>query len=392
MRVAIVKNYEVKLTETFIRTHAEHLPAKVSIIHKQPPEIEGGVAVPGLYRLALSALGRLGGERGTERASTAAYVYLLKKTRPDVVLAEYGTTAVLVREACAQLGLPLVVHFHGYDASRTPILDRYAEAYAEVFHEAAAVVAVSRSMRDRLIGLGALPERVVVNPCSVDLDAFPVGKPGESPPIFLAVGRLVEKKAPHLLVLAFAEVHRQYSEARLRIVGDGPLSGVVADLVAALELADAVDLLGPQPHDVVREEMQRARAFVQHSVIALDGDSEGTPVSVLEASASGLPVVSTHHAGIPDAVLDGVTGFIVAERDVGGMAERMLQLARDPQLATRMGRLGRERVEAFYRQDLRMDRLWEVVRRAAEGRALGEKLLHDPIELAETEEGEESLP
>lgn len=392
MRVAIVKNYEVKLTETFIRTHAEHLPAKVSIIHKQPPEIDGGVAVPGLYRLALSALGRLGGERGTERASTAAYVYLLKKTRPDVVLAEYGTTAVLVREACAQLGLPLVVHFHGYDASRTPILDRYAEAYAEVFHEAAAVVAVSRSMRDRLIGLGALPERVVVNPCSVDLDAFPVGKPGESPPIFLAVGRLVEKKAPHLLVLAFAEVHRQYSEARLRIVGDGPLSGVVADLVAALELADAVDLLGPQPHDVVREEMQRARAFVQHSVIALDGDSEGTPVSVLEASASGLPVVSTHHAGIPDAVLDGVTGFIVAERDVGGMAERMLQLARDPQLATRMGRLGRERVEAFYRQDLRMDRLWEVVRRAAEGRALGEKLLHDPIELAETEEGEESLP
>ena len=391
MRVAIVKNYEVKLTETFIRTHAEHLPAKVSIIHKQPPEIEGGVAVPGLYRLALSALGRLGGERGTERASTAAYVYLLKKTRPDVVLAEYGTTAVLVREACAQLGLPLVVHFHGYDASRTPILDRYAEAYAEVFHEAAAVVAVSRSMRDRLIGLGALPERVVVNPCSVDLDAFPVGKPGESPPIFLAVGRLVEKKAPHLLVLAFAEVHRQYSEARLRIVGDGPLSGVVADLVAALELADAVDLLGPQPHDVVREEMQRARAFVQHSVIALDGDSEGTPVSVLEASASGLPVVSTHHAGIPDAVLDGVTGFIVAERDVGGMAERMLQLARDPQLATRMGRLGRERVEAFYRQDLRMDRLWEVVRRAAEGRALGENLLHDPIELAETEEGEESL-
>ena len=379
MRVTIIKNREVKLTETFIRTHAEHLPAEVSIIHGERPRIEDGATVPSVYWMARGLARRLGSS-ADERGTTAIYAYLLKKARADVVLAEYGTTGERVWRACESLSLPLVVHFHGYDASREEVLQRYGGGYREMFRYATAIIAVSRTMRQSLIDLGAPAEKVVVNPCSVDLDTFAIGAPDEAPPTFLAVGRLVEKKAPHLLILAFAEVHRQCPEARLRVIGDGSLEGVLTDLVAALGLGDAVDLLGPQPHDVVREEMQRVRAFVQHSVVALDGDSEGTPVSVLEASASGLPVVSTDHAGIPDAVQDGETGFVVSERDVEGMAARMLEVARSPELARRLGQAGRVRMEALYSRELRMRRLWEVVRRAHEGRSPGPDLLHDPIQ------------
>lgn len=380
MRVCVVKNNYLTLTETFIQVHVAGLGAEV--IHGQPPRLvgRGGRRAPAALRLAGRVFRRVSGPSGRQRGLTLEYASLLRATRADVVLAEYGTTGAAMWRACEAEDLPLVVHFHGYDASRTAVLERYADEYREMFDYASAVVVVSRAMRDRVVGLGAPAEKVVLNPCSVDLGAFSAGAPDQAPPTFLAVGRLVEKKAPHLLVLAFADVRRKVPEARLRIVGEGELMGVVADLVTGLGLGEAVDLLGAQPHEVVRQEMQRARAFVQHSVVAADGDSEGTPVSVLEAAASGLPVVSTSHAGIPDAVADGQTGFIVAERDVPGMAARMLDLARDPDLAARLGAAGRERVSALYGQALRMSRLRDVLQRAHDRVPMGDDLLWDPLE------------
>ena len=141
---------------------------------------------------------------------------------------------------------------------------------------------------------------------------------------------MVEKKAPHLVLATFARVLRECPDARLHFIGDGALLGVCRDLAAALGIDHAVTFLGAQPHDIVEREMRQARALVQHSVIASNGDSEGTPVAILEAGAMGLPVVATRHAGIPDVVADGVTGFLVEERDVCGMATHMLALARNP--------------------------------------------------------------
>ena len=390
MNVCVVKNIEIQPTETFIQAHITNLDARV--IDGRPPRLHGtGVRRPsGLARIAARLARQSPGKGGEQRARTLEYAHLFKAARPDVVLAEYGTTGAVVWEACKANGLPLVVHFHGYDASRADVLKSYAQGYQGMFEYASAVVAVSRVMRERLVSLGAPVEKVVLNPYPVDSAAFSVGRPDEAPPTFLAVGRLVEKKAPHLLLAAFAEVHRQFPDARLRIVGDGPLLDIVRDLVAGLHLNGAVDLLGSQPHSVVAEEMHRARAFVQHSVTASDGDMEGTPNSILEASASGLPVVSTDHAGIPDSVSDGVTGFIVAERDVRGMTERMLEVARDPALARRFGLAGRERVIRLYGKDLRLDRLRAILRQAYEGSPPSPDLLKDLIDIAVSQEAKPS--
>jgi glycosyltransferase involved in cell wall biosynthesis len=217
--------------------------------------------------------------------------------------------------------------------------------------------------------MGAPPEKVHYVPSGVDCRDFSLTDAAVAPPTILSVGRLVEKKAPHLTLIAFARVLHECPEARLRIIGDGPLLGPCRDLVSALKLGDSVTFLGWQPHTVIRNEMQTARCFAQHSVVALDGDSEGTPVSVIEASATGLPVVATRHAGIGDVVIDGVSGFLVDELDVDGMAGALVRLLTDPALASRMGAAGRAQVEARFEKDDRVAQLWSIVESTLEGRA-----------------------
>jgi glycosyltransferase involved in cell wall biosynthesis len=230
-----------------------------------------------------------------------------------------------------------------------------------MFAEAAGVIAVSRAMQAKLISLGARPDSVHYNPCGVDCQLFGGALPAEVPAVFFAVGRFVEKKAPQLTLKAFAQLNRQEPNTRLRMVGDGPLLNECRELASQLEVAHAVTFLGTQPPSVVQDEMRRARCFVQHSVEASNGDCEGTPVGILEAGASGLPVVSTYHAGIPDVVVDGETGFLVKERDVESMAQRMLQFTRSPLLAGEMGSRARKHIESNFSTEQSLSRLWSII-------------------------------
>ena len=109
------------------------------------------------------------------------------------------------------------------------------------------------------------------------------------------------------------------------------------------------------------EEMRRVRCFVQHSVEAASGDCEGTPVAIIEAGATGLPVVATRHGGIPDVVIEGETGFLVDEHDVDGMAHCMLRLAEDPALAGRLGEAARARIESCFSMQRSIGELWRII-------------------------------
>ena len=304
---------------------------------------------------------------GLERETTAAYTKAFRRYRATAVLAEYGTTGAQTWEACRRVGIPLIVHFHGFDASVHSVLEEHAQSYLKMFSEASAVIAVSRAMQRRLISLGASPDKVHYNPYGIDCKLFSGSKPEEAQPVFLAVGRFVEKKAPQLALSAFAEVYRAESEARLRMIGDGPLLDECRALVSQLGIESAVTFLGTQPPTVVQDEMRRARCFVQHSVEASNGDCEGTPVGILEAGASGLPVVSTRHAGIPDVVIEGETGLLVDERDVAGMAKHMVALVRSPQLAGRLGRNARQHIAQNLSKEVSLSQLWAIIQAAIAG-------------------------
>ena len=358
--VCVVTTYLPTVSETFIRGHIKRLPTKTILVHSWPPSIGDQPVLSLPTRVAYKIRKRIA-RNGTVNETTAAYVTAFQRWRADVVLAEYGTTGVLVMEACRRLNIPLIVHFHGYDASVREVLAEHSMSYRKMFDQAMAIIAVSRAMERKLISLGAPPEKVHYNPYGINCREFGGANPENVPPIFLAVGRFVEKKAPPITLEAFANVHRVFPTARLRMVGDGPLLDECRELAKSLRIEHAVAFLGAQSHEVVQQEMRGARCFVQHSVEASNGDCEGTPLGILEAGASGLPVVSTRHAGIADVVIEDETGFLVDERDVKDMAENMLRLARNPDLAGRLGRAARQRIANCFSEERSFGRLLEII-------------------------------
>jgi glycosyltransferase involved in cell wall biosynthesis len=364
LSLCIVAEKPPGVSETFIQDHIDKLPGRVVFLHGWRPMLGSQPVLPFVRRL-LYSVGRRLLRHHPDRAITGAYAYAFRKHGAAVVLAEYGPSGVMVLEACRVAGIPLVVHFHGYDASRRDVLEEYAAGYRAVFENAAAVIAVSRAMQSRLISLGARASKVHYNPYGIDCTRFTGGDPAAAPPVFLGVGRLVEKKGPLLTLRAFEAVRRKHPEARLRLIGDGPLWRECQSLVQKLGLNDAVAMLGAQPHAVVSEEMRRARCFVQHSLEAPSGDCEGTPVAILEAGATGLPVVSTRHGGIPDVVIEGETGLLVAEGDAMGMARAMARVVTDPALASRLGLAAQLRVSTHFSTERRLATLRSIIESCA---------------------------
>jgi len=363
-RVCIIQPTLNAVSETFIQAHGQRLSGVVAVVHRRdgiPWVGERPVMAQHAVARAQRKLARILSRRDWNSEIDAGYKLAIRKSQAQVVLAEYGMTGVRVANACRQARVPLVVHFHGYDASERSVIEQYADAYQRMFQQAVAVIGVSRAMESQLLALGCPREKLIYLPYGIDCERFEGARPANAAPNFVAVGRFVEKKAPHLTLLAFARVVAKCPDATLRMIGDGLLSGVCRDLVRGLGIEDKVAFLGSQPHDVVRKEMLRARAFVQHSVVASNGDSEGTPVAVLEAGAMGLPVLATKHAGIPDVVVDNKTGLLVNERDVVSMSEHMLTLVHNPAFAGELGRNAAAHVRKYYTIEDSLKRLARVL-------------------------------
>lgn len=367
-RICIVQPLLNVVSETFIRTHGERLPGVVAVVHRRngvPWVGDRPALAQDAFTRAQRKLARMLLRRDWNWEIEEGYASTIRETQAQVVLAEYGPTGLAVARACQRTGVPLVVHFHGYDASAQDVLKRHADAYQRMFEQAAAVIGVSRAMDRQLLALGCPREKLIYAPYGIDCERFEGARPADAAPIFVAVGRFVEKKAPYLTLAAFARVAGEYPEARLRMIGDGALMSVCRDLACGLKIEDKVVFLGAQPHDVVQREMRQARAFVQHSIVASSGDSEGTPLAVLEAGAMGLPVVATRHAGIPDVVVEGKTGLLVPERDVNGMARHMLTLARNSAFAGELGQSAAAHVRQYYTMEQSLMRLSRVLASAA---------------------------
>ena len=346
MRLCMMMDRPLQLTETFMQAQFENLPFDVTFVQGFLAHINGRPVVSfSLPSRAIDKAIRITTGKPYQAEATRSYCKAFAQTRADLVLAQYGPNGVHVLDACIQSNLPLVVHFHGFDASNREVIEENRTGYGRLFEYAESIVVVSRDMRERLIALGAPEEKLLLNPYGVDLESFAGASPETSSPTFLTVGRFTEKKAPFITILAFAELLKSSPEVKLRMIGDGALLEACKQLVEALQLSNAVTFLGSQPSDVIQQEMRSARCFVQHSVIAPSGDAEGTPVAVIEACASGLPVVATRHAGIPDVILEGETGLLVDEYDLQGMATALSQMAADPIMAGKFGCKARERVQ-----------------------------------------------
>jgi colanic acid/amylovoran biosynthesis glycosyltransferase len=296
----------------------------------------------------------------------------LKKHEIQVALVNFGPCGVGLMPACVNLGIPFVVHFHGYDAHASGVVDYYRESYRELGKHAAALVVVSEAMAVALKELGIPASKIRLARCGVDPDRFPLKPEFPARPLFFGVGRFTEKKAPYLTVLAFKEVVNEFPLARLVLAGDGDYFEITRNIAEGLNLGAHVDFPGRVTHEMVAEYMRTATAFVQHSITPRyglsAGDKEGTPVGVMEAMMSGLPVVSTRHGGIGEVVQDGVSGFLCEERDVGAMAAAMKRLASSPHSAREMGLAGRKKALQELSAKAYIETLERVLREALPSR------------------------
>lgn len=250
--------------------------------------------------------------------------------RVRLVHAHFGWCGLELLRPCQSIGVPLVVTFHGSDAS-TSLRDKgYVRSLQKLF-EYAGVLAVSNAIAYRLRRIGGRV-RVIHIGCPLERFRYHQRTPirtkvarGERIEL-LQVARLVEKKGTVYTLEAFEQFVRDYPAARLTIAGDGPLRAELRKTAERLRISDSVRFIGVVSEGEVASLMADADAFLLHSVTTGDGDQEGTPIVLAEAMATGLPVVSTYHSGIPELVNDGTNGYLVQERDVGGYRDRLVGL------------------------------------------------------------------
>jgi colanic acid/amylovoran biosynthesis glycosyltransferase len=185
----------------------------------------------------------------------------------------------------------------------------------------------------------------------------PRPSPRRDPPLILSVGQLKEKKGFGHLLEACRILAERGIAFECQIVGDGPLRDVLAARILRLDLGSRVSLLGALPHETVLDRYREATVFALPCVTGPDGDRDGIPNVILEAMAMGLPVVSTAHSGIPEAVEHGASGLLVPPGDEEALAQALARLIDDPALRERLGRRGRERVRELFDVDANARRL-----------------------------------
>jgi glycosyltransferase involved in cell wall biosynthesis len=288
-----------------------------------------------------------------------------------VILANYGHGGVLLGPVARALGIPMVVSFHGADASRLASRPEWRRRFETMFSESVLVTGPSAYVVDRLVSLGCPADkaRVLHYGIRVSTDDSSVERMRQGQPVrFLFVGRHTPKKYPVGLIRAFHRCVQVLGpgKASLKMIGDGPLSGDVAAAVRDLGLENDVTLAGSLSHDAVLKAYDDADIYVQHSVTAPDGDEEGLPVSITEALAAGVPVVATRHSGIPEVVQEGITGYLVEEHDLEAMGRRMADLARQPELCKTMGHNGKELLEKEFASTVVRTRLRNLLAEASQ--------------------------
>ena len=255
-------------------------------------------------------------------------------------LGEYLDVSLPWLSLTQKLGIRFFGHAHGYDVSER-LRDPKTRADYMKFRSADGIITVSQLSRSMLIDLGLAAEKIHVVPCGVEVPANAPRRPQRELIRCLVVSRMVAVKGPIFVLDAFRRATEVNPDLRLDFIGSGPLLPAARQYCQVSGLEDRAVLHGAQPHGVVRQMMAGADIFLQHSLLEPDtGAVEGLPVAILEAMACGLPVVATLHGGIPEAVADDATGYLVREGDTQGMADRIVALARSEELRRRLGEGG----------------------------------------------------
>lgn len=291
----------------------------------------------------------------------------------DRVLAHYLDFADSFRAVWSSTSAGLYVHCHGYDVTwdlrrhdspGVPFFPRTYPSRVRRLADRAVLIANSRTTAEKLRSIGVPPERIEVKYLGVPVPAtFPERASGGGPLRLLYVGRLVDFKGPDVAIQAFDLACRQGLDGRLVIAGDGPLRSRCEDLRQQSRYGDRIVMTGPASPGQVQQMLAEADVFTAHNIKGpLTRQEEALGVSVIEAMAAGLPVVSGASGSLPEVVEDGVTGLLVLPGDVEAHAAAFLTLSGDAALRSRMGLEGWRRASERFTAEAEAEALRRILR------------------------------
>ncbi|NEQ73523.1 MAG: glycosyltransferase [Okeania sp. SIO2C9] len=382
--VIIYRDQLIPYSETFIPAQVENFssyqgfyvgssgfPTAKSMLPQNRTIILGDLASPpGLWKIAYKLTGFI----------HPRWLKCLQDLSPQLIHAHFGLDGVLALPLAKKLKVPLIITFHGYYATTEKTLNQSKGFYTQtwnfvknrgqffrelyfrnrdrLFQEADYFIAVSEFIRSQLIEKGCPSEKIKVNYIGIDVDKFTPNPEVKREPIVLFVGRLIEKKGCEYLIRAIAQVQKTIPNIKLVVIGDGILRSSLESLAGSL--LSNYCFLGVQPPEVVKEWMNKAFLLGAPSITTATGESEGLPIVILEAQAMGLPVISSIHAGIPEAIIDGETGFLAQEKDWESLAKYILNLHENVELREQFSALGRRRIETEFNLKLNAVKLEEI--------------------------------
>lgn len=352
MNIAIVSKNKNKYSETFIHNQVKHLPFQSHLLYGDylPPfygNDQSFITNDFISQLSVLINSKLLNRPHEEQLKTKIAGYI-KQNDIKVVLANYALSAIPFIEICEQAEVPLVVHFHGYTAYRNDIFGLYKEGYRQLFSKASAIVSVSDHMTGRLVNIGAPESKITKIVYGVDPQLFNPSTTKPTGKTILYNGRFCDTKNPHLVILAFHKLLNTIPDATLVMVGDGELMPACVSLVKALNIGDKVILKGVLNPQEVAEQMREAAMLVQFSGTTPNNDTEGTPLTVLEAGLTGLPVIAARSGGLPEVVLENETGYLVDEFDIEALVVKMQAVLTNPQKSEEMAQRLRQQVLGNY--------------------------------------------
>lgn len=305
------------------------------------------------------------------RGTYAGYGNVLREERAGIVHAHFGQEGYFCLAARRSARVPMVTTFYGMDASALPRRRLWRRRFGRLFREGELFLVEGPHMGESLVSIGCPPDKVRVQRLGVDLEKIAQAPPeAREQAAVLMYANFREKKGHIYGLRACRKILGSHPGLKVRIIGDGELRSEVEKEIFRLGLGDRVALLGMLPHGACLEELARATVLLYPSVTASDGDSEGgAPVALIEAMASGLPIVSSLHADIPTVAPDGRCALLFPERDADGLAEGLDALLASRRLRDDIGRAGREHAEDAHdmrKLGIRLEAVYDRVISASE--------------------------
>lgn len=293
---------------------------------------------------------RRSGEYSFPISTQQKIISIIRENNINIIHCNYGQNAIKFIPIIKQTKTALICHFHGFDSSQLLNSSIYVRNIKKVFRLVNTTITVSNDMTKRLEGYGLEPKKNRLIHYGTDLAKIKTIKKEKATGgkiIILHAGRLTEKKGVPDLISVFAKVFHKYKNLELRIIGSGEEEEKVRNKVCELGISNVVQLQGSRPHDYVLKEMKQADIYILNSRTAENGDMEGYPNTIIEAMACGCAVVSTIHAGIPDAITNELDGLLIPERDNRALEIAIERLIADPLLRNKIQKNALEKANYF---------------------------------------------